>query len=211
MTTVYDVPADLLIRKVAEALRSRQEIKPPAWAAFAKTGVHKELPPEDPDWWYVRSAAVLRRVYVDGPLGVQRMRSFYGGKKDRGSKPSAFRKGSGSILRKALQQLEACKFVVHDKTGRRISAEGQSFMDAMALDTVKNPPAPVPKKVQPLKAEPKKAEPVKHEKKPGQKKGEQKKAEKPEAPKAEAKKHEPKHEPKPEAPKADAKKTEKKE
>jgi len=201
MTTVYDVSADLLIRKVAEALKSRQEIKPPAWTAFAKTGVHKELPPEDPDWWYVRSAAVLRRVYVDGPLGVQRMRSFYGGKKDRGSRPNAFRKGSGSVLRKSLQQLEACKFVVHDKTGRRISPEGQSFMDALALDTVKNPPAPVPKKVQPYKAEPKKAEIGKAEKKLPHKKGEPKKSEKSDAPKADAKKHEPK----------DAKKSEKKE
>jgi small subunit ribosomal protein S19e len=201
MTTVYDVPADLLIRKVAEALKARQEIKPPAWAAFAKTGVHKELPPEDPDWWYVRSAAVMRRVYVDGPLGVQRMRSFYGGKKDRGSKPNAFRKGSGSVLRKALQQLEACKYIVHDKAGRRISPEGQSFMDAMALDTLKNPPAPVPKKVQPQKAEPKKSEAGKAEKKPPHKKGEPKKSEKAEAPKADAKKHEPK----------EAKKSEKKE
>jgi len=201
MTTVYDVPADLLIRKVAEALKSRQEIKPPAWAAFAKTGVHKELPPEDPDWWYIRSAAVMRRVYVDGPLGVQRMRSFYGGKKDRGSRPNAFRKGSGSVLRKALQQLEACKFIVHDKAGRRISPAGQSFMDAMALDTLKNPPAPVPKKVQPHKAEPKKSEPGKAEKKLPHKKGEPKKSEKPEAPKADAKKHEPK----------EAKKSEKKE
>jgi small subunit ribosomal protein S19e len=201
MTTVFDVPADLLIRKVAEALKARQEIKPPAWAAFAKTGVHKEMPPENPDWWYVRSAAVLRRVYVDGPLGVQRMRSFYGGKKDRGSKPNAFRKGSGSILRRALQQLETCKFVVHDKTGRRISPEGQSFMDAMALDTVKNPPAPVPKKVQPHKAEPKKAETGKPEKKASGKKSEPKKSEKSDAPKAEHKKAEGK----------EAKKSEKKE
>jgi small subunit ribosomal protein S19e len=201
MTTVYDVPADLLIRKVAEALKSRQEIKPPAWAAFAKTGVHKELPPEDPDWWYIRSAAVMRRVYVDGPLGVQRMRSFYGGKKDRGSRPNAFRKGSGSVLRKALQQLEACKFIVHDKAGRRISPAGQSCMGAMALDTLKNPPAPVPKKVQLHKAEPKKSEAGKAEKKPPHKKGEPKKSEKPEAPKADAKKHEPK----------EAKKSEKKE
>lgn len=179
MTTVYDVPADLLIRKVAEALKTRQEIKPPAWAAFAKTGVHKEMPPEDPDWWFMRSAAVLRRVYVDGPLGVQRMRSFYGGAKNRGSRPNAFRKGSGSILRKALQQLEACKFIVHDKTGRRISPEGQAFLDAMAQDTLTNPPAPVPKKVKP-KAEPKKTEEKKAEKKPA-KKAEGKKAEKPEA------------------------------
>ena len=201
MTTVYDVPADLLIRKVAEVLKSRQEIKPPAWASFAKTGVHKEMPPEDPDWWYVRSAAVLRRVYVDGPLGVQRMRSFYGGKKNRGSRPNAFRKGSGSILRKALQQLEACKFILHDKTGRRLSPEGHSFMDAMALDTVKNPPAPVPKKVQPHKAEPKKAETGKPEKKASGKKSEPKKSEKSDGPKAEHKKAEGK----------DAKKSEKKE
>ena len=201
MTTVYDVPADLLIRKVAEMLKSRQEIKPPEWASFAKTGVHKEMPPEDPDWWYVRSAAVLRRVYVDGPLGVQRMRSFYGGKKNRGSRPNAFRKGSGSILRKALQQLEACKFILHDKTGRRLSPEGHSFMDAMALDTVKNPPAPVPKKVQPHKAEPKKAETGKPEKKASGKKSEPKKSEKSDAPKAEHKKAEGK----------DAKKSEKKE
>ena len=177
MTTVYDVPADLLIRKVAEALKSRQEIKPPAWAAFAKTGVHKEMPPEDPDWWFMRSAAVLRRVYVDGPLGVERMRSFYGGAKNRGSRPNAFRKGSGSILRKALQQLEACKFVVHDKTGRRISPEGQAFLDAMAKETLTNPPAPVPKKVKP-KAEPKKTEEKKGEKKPAKKAAEGKKAEK---------------------------------
>lgn len=178
MTTVYDVPADLLIRKVAEALKARQEVKPPAWAAFAKTGVHKEMPPEDPDWWYIRSAALLRRVYVDGPLGVQRMRTFYGGIKDRGSKPNAFRKGSGSVLRKSLQQLEACKFIQKDKTGRRISPEGQAFLDAMAKETLTNPPAPVPKKVVPHKAEPKKAEEKKGEKKPAAKKGEGRKAEK---------------------------------
>lgn len=132
MTTAYDVPADLLIRKVAEELKKRPEFTPPEWAAFAKTGVHKEMPPEDPDWWFVRVAAVLRRVYVDGPIGVERMRSFYGGKKDRGSKPSQFRKGSGSVLRKSLQQLESAGFVLHDRTGRRVAPAGASFIDAIA-------------------------------------------------------------------------------
>ncbi|AGB02136.1 30S ribosomal protein S19e [Methanoregula formicica] len=158
MTTVYDVPADHIIRRVAEELKKRKEIVPPAWAAFAKTGVHKEMPPEDPDWWFTRAAAVLRRVYVDGPLGVERMRSFYGGKKNRGSKPNAFRKGSGSILRKSLQQLEAAGLVIHDKTGRRVSPEGMKFMDNLSADVLKNPPAPVPKRVKPVAEEPKKAE-----------------------------------------------------
>src|SRR5512136_390580 len=153
MTTVFDASADHLIRKVAEELRKRKEITPPAWASFAKTGAHKEMPPEDPDWWFVRVAAVLRRVYVDGPLGVERMRSFYGGKKNRGSKPNAFRKGSGSILRKSLQQLEAAGLVIHDKTGRRMSPEGMRFLDNLSQEVTKNPPAPVPRRVKPV-AEP---------------------------------------------------------
>ncbi len=165
MTTVYDVPPDHIIRRVAEELKKRKEIVPPAWAAFAKTGVHKEMPPEDPDWWFTRAAAVLRRVYVDGPLGVERMRSFYGGNKNRGSKPNAFRKGSGSILRKSLQQLEAAGLIIHDKTGRRVSPEGMKFLDNLSQEVLKNPPAPVPKRVKPVAEEPKKAE-GKKEKKP---------------------------------------------
>jgi len=158
MTTVYDVPADHIIRRVAEELKKKKEITPPAWAAFAKTGVHKEMPPEDPDWWFVRVAAVLRRVYVDGPIGVERMRSFYGGNKNRGSKPNAFRKGSGSILRKSVQQLEAAGLIIHDKTGRKVSPAGMAFLDAFAQEVKKNPPAPVPKRVKPVAEEPKKAE-----------------------------------------------------
>ena len=132
--------ADHIIRKVAEELKKRKEITPPAWAAFAKTGAHKEMPPEDPDWWYVRVAAVLRRVYVDGPLGVERMRSFYGGKKNRGSKPNAFRKGSGSILRKSLQQLEAAGLIIHDKTGRKVSPAGMAFLDNLSQEVKINSP-----------------------------------------------------------------------
>ena len=200
MTTVYDVPADHIIRRVAEELKKRKEIVPPAWAAFAKTGVHKEMPPEDPDWWFTRAAAVLRRVYVDGPLGVERMRSFYGGNKNRGSRPNAFRKGSGSILRKSLQQLEAAGLIIHDKTGRRVSPTGMSFLDNLSQEVKTNPPAPVPKRVKAVIEEPKKAESkkgakakggdkaaegaegTKPEKKPAAKKSEGKKADKTEAP-----------------------------
>ena len=169
MTTVYDVPADHIIRRVAEELKKKKEITPPAWAAFAKTGVHKEMPPEDPDWWFIRVAAVLRRVYVDGPMGVERMRSFYGGNKNRGSRPNAFRKGSGSVLRKSVQQLEAAGLVIHDKTGRRVSPEGMKFLDNLSQEVSKNPPAPVPKRVKPVVEEPKKADGKKEGKKKGAK------------------------------------------
>jgi ribosomal protein S19E (S16A) len=74
MTTVYDIPPEMLIKQVAEELKKLDAIKPPEWAMFTKTGVHKQAPPEEEDWWFTRAAAVLRRVYIEGPVGVQRMR-----------------------------------------------------------------------------------------------------------------------------------------
>jgi small subunit ribosomal protein S19e len=132
MTTAFDIPPDALIKRLGEELKKKPEMTPPAWAPFVKTGVHKELPPEDPDWWYIRSGAVLRRIYRDGPVGVQRLRSVYGGSKNRGAKPNKFRKGSGAILRKVLQQLEAAGLVEKSKTGRSISPAGRAFVDDIA-------------------------------------------------------------------------------
>jgi small subunit ribosomal protein S19e len=138
MTTLYDIPAELLIPRVAEELKKRKEIQPLAWAAFAKAGVHQQMPPEEPDWWFIRAASVLRRLYIDGPVGVQRMRTAYGGKRDRGSSPFQFRKGGGSSLRKILQQLEAAGFVAKDRSGRSLSVAGKSFLDGVAHDLRKD-------------------------------------------------------------------------
>ncbi|HQD25118.1 MULTISPECIES: 30S ribosomal protein S19e [Methanoculleus] len=132
MTTVYDIPAEMLIRQVAEELKKNPQIQPPDWAAFAKTGVHREMPPENEDWWYVRAAAIFRRIYTDGPVGIQRMRSAYGGKRDRGSAPNQFRRGSGSIVRKVFQQLEAAGYVSHTTEGRVVTPAGRSFLDNVA-------------------------------------------------------------------------------
>jgi small subunit ribosomal protein S19e len=139
MTTAFDIPPDALIKRLGEELKKKSEITPPVWAPFVKTGVHKELPPEDPDWWYVRAGAVLRRIYRDGPVGVERLRSVYGGSKNRGSKPNKFRKGSGAILRKILQQLETAGLVEKSKTGRYISPAGRAFVDEIAHTLARAP------------------------------------------------------------------------
>ena len=133
MTTVYDVPAAELIAKVAEKLKENDKVNPPEWAAYVKTGVHKELPPVDSEWWYTRCAAVLRTVYTQGPIGVERMRSVYGGKKNKGVAPSVKAKGSGSIARVALQQLEEAGFVRALKSGRVLAPQGQSMLDNVAF------------------------------------------------------------------------------
>jgi small subunit ribosomal protein S19e len=137
MTTVYDVPAEPAIMKVAELLKKEKAIQPPEWAPFVKTGGHREKPPEDPEWWYVRLAAVLRKVAMQGPIGSERLSSLYGGAKDRGSKPDRAISGSGSIARKALQQLEAAGLVVNIKgRGRTVTPQGRKLLDN-AAHTVK--------------------------------------------------------------------------
>ncbi|MDI6888396.1 MAG: 30S ribosomal protein S19e [Methanocellales archaeon] len=136
MTTVYDVPASELINKVAQRLKKDKKVMPPEWTSYVKTGTHKELSPLNEDWWCTRCASILRRIYIDGPVGVERLRSFYGGRKSRGSKPERFVKGSGSIIREAVQQLEKAGYVRNAKKGRVVSPAGQSFLDNVA-DEVK--------------------------------------------------------------------------
>ncbi|VVB88477.1 30S ribosomal protein S19e [uncultured archaeon] len=145
MTTVYDVPADVFINSVAQKLKNDPKVKPPEWARFAKTGAQKELAPDNADWWFVRCASILRRVYIDGPVGISRLRSFYGGKHRNGVRPAHFSKGSGSVAREALQQLEKAGFIKAQKVGRSVSPQGQAFLDNAAnevkTELVKTNPA----------------------------------------------------------------------
>ncbi len=133
MATVYDVPADALIERVAKRLEEIPEIQMPQWAKFVKTGAHKERVPEQPNWWYIRAASILRRVYIDGPVGVARLRTYYGGRKNRGAKPEHHVDASGKIIRTILQQLEKAGLVEKDgQNGRKISKKGQSLLDKEA-------------------------------------------------------------------------------
>ncbi|MBU2560801.1 MAG: 30S ribosomal protein S19e [Nanoarchaeota archaeon] len=149
MPTMFDVPANDLIEEVAKDLQKVNEIKPPVWSVFVKTGMHKQRPPKREDWWHVRCAAVLRSVRLLGPVGVQKLRTKYGGRKQRGHKPEHFYKGSGNILRKALQQLEAAGLIKYKKEGVRkgriITPKGISLMDKAAVRIYKTKKAPAPK------------------------------------------------------------------
>ncbi|HPX77427.1 MAG TPA: 30S ribosomal protein S19e [Methanobacterium sp.] len=129
MTTIYDVPADSLINEVAKDLKENKKIEAPGWAQFVKTGVHKERRPENPDWWYVRCASILRRIYIDGPVGINSLKSYYGGKRDRGSRVEKFRPGSGALIRGAVQQLEAVGYIEKIREGRQVTPKGRSFLD----------------------------------------------------------------------------------
>ncbi len=134
MTTAYDVPANVLINRLSGYMKENiREIQPADWAGFVKTGSHVERVPQNPDWWYVRSASLLRKLYMNGPVGVSRLRKEYGGRKRRGVRPAHFAKAGGNILRSILQQLEQAGLAQKDGTkGRVVSGKGRSLLDAMS-------------------------------------------------------------------------------
>ena len=131
MVSVRDIPADKFVTKVKEELKSVKEITPPEWSHFVKSGVHKLRPPEQTDFWYIRSASILRRIYLNGPVGTERLRSYFGGRKNLGHQPAHFRKSSGAIVRKILQQLEAAGLIEKAKKGRKISNKGMKFLGSI--------------------------------------------------------------------------------
>ena len=140
MITPYDVPVTQFIEKLAKYLKENiEEVQPPSWASFAKTGTHVEKTPQDPDWWYTRNASILRKVYVHGPIGLEKLRGQYGGRKDYGVKPEHAVKASGNIIRKALQQLESAGLVqIVALKGRSMSPKGRKLVKEIAEDLHKD-------------------------------------------------------------------------
>ena len=135
MATVRDVSADKLIPALAEALKKDENMKPHRSAGFVKSGVNAERPPDQADFWYLRSAAILRKIYCTGPVGTQRLRTAYGSKKRRGHKPAHHSKAGGKFIRLMLQQLEKSGLVKKEEKapfGRAITPKGQKFVDKIA-------------------------------------------------------------------------------
>ena len=139
MTTVFDVPAKDLIDAVAKKLESETAIEIPKENIYSRTGVNKENPPVEKNWWYIRCASILRKIYINNIIGIEHLRSEYGGKKDRGSKPYKAASGSGSIIRRALQQLEKAGYVSKIKgKGRMLTSKGRSFLDNTSFEVLKD-------------------------------------------------------------------------
>ncbi|KAJ9161787.1 40S ribosomal protein S19 [Coniochaeta hoffmannii] len=132
--SVRDVDSHKFINAYAAFLKRQGKLPVPGWVDTVKTGVAKELPPQDIDWFYVRAASVARHVYLRKTVGVGRLRKVHGVAKNRGSRPSQHTPGSGSVDRKIMQALEKINVLEQDeeKGGRRITQSGQRDLDRIA-------------------------------------------------------------------------------
>jgi len=136
--SVYEMNSQEYNLKLAEALKKVPEFKEPEWAKFVKSSPSKERPIEDSDFWYKRAASILRQIYKKRVVGVNRLRTKYGSKKNRGMKPERFVRAGGKIIRTILQQADKAGFTEmikeikgtkEKRPGRKMTEMGKKFLE----------------------------------------------------------------------------------
>nr|MDO8112299.1 40S ribosomal protein S19 [Candidatus Sigynarchaeota archaeon] len=141
VSNVFAVDPTAFIKKTANQLKTFPEINPPREVKLGlwKTSCARELPPENSEeFWYIRSASLLRKLALKKRIGVSRLRKLYGCHQRNGVKPPHYRKCAGKIIRRCLQQLEKAGLVQIEKAaGRKLTSAGQSLIDKIAHDIVR--------------------------------------------------------------------------
>ena len=136
--SIYELSAQEYNLKLADALKKIPEFKSPEWVEYVKSSPAKERPIDEPDFWYKRAASILRQIYKKNIVGVNRLRTKYGSKKDRGFQPETFRRAGGKIIRTILQQADKAGFteiaksvrgVRSRKPGRQLTQKGKEFLE----------------------------------------------------------------------------------
>ena len=137
--TVYDFDQQEYNLKLAEALKKVPEFKKPEWAEFVKSSPSKERPIDDEDFWHKRAASILKQLYKRKIVGVNRLKTKYGSKKNRGYQPEKFIKAGGKIIRTIFQQSDEAglteiiksKRGTKIKSGRQLTKNGKEFLDGI--------------------------------------------------------------------------------
>lgn len=140
MNPVFELNSQEYNLKLAEALKKIPEFEQPRWSKFVKSSPSKERPIDDENFWHKRAASILRQIYKKGIVGVNRLRTKYGSKKNRGFQPETFQKASGKIIRTILQQSDKAGFtelakdikgVRSKRPGRQLTQKGKEFLEAI--------------------------------------------------------------------------------
>mmetsp|Transcript_32179 Transcript_32179/g.44115 ORF Transcript_32179/g.44115 Transcript_32179/m.44115 type:complete len:162 (+) Transcript_32179:49-534(+) len=144
---IKDVEASLWIKAFADHLKAQGQLDIPDFVDYAKTGTSRILPPQDPDWFYVKAAAILRRVYIRPFTGIGGLRKVFGNTWGQ-SRPLHFRKASGGVIRHVLHSLEKLKLLAKsDDGGRVITKNARQDCDRIAMKVLGKNVSPTTQKM----------------------------------------------------------------
>lgn len=134
MSAVKTIQAGKYNSLLAAELKKHKEFKSPEWVMFVKSGPGKQRPIDEDDFWHKRAASILRQIYLNGVVGVQRLRTRYGNRKDRGKQPPHFVRSSGKIIRLILQQAESAELLSKSEgkvKGRTLTEKGRKLLEGV--------------------------------------------------------------------------------
>ena len=137
MANIYEVDSGELVKKAAEKLKE-QGISKPSYVDYVKTGPSKDRTPTDAAFWYVRCASILRQTYVNGPIGISKLRTRYGSRQRHVVHRAHHKKAGGSMIKDAFDGLEKLGYVKKTKEGREITSKGRSLLDKVANEMLKS-------------------------------------------------------------------------
>ena len=136
MANALDVKGSELVKLAA--LKLKEKMKKPDYLNYAKSGADRERPPEDPNFFWMRSASVLRQVYINGPVGTSTLRTRYGSGKEHKVHRHHHMQSGGSVIRDAFDGLEQLGLIKKTKRGRVITPQGKSFLDKLSKEIKKD-------------------------------------------------------------------------
>ncbi|KAG7199197.1 hypothetical protein KM043_018071 [Ampulex compressa] len=84
--TLKDVDQHKFVKAFAAFLKKTGKMRVPEWVDIVKSARFKELAPYDPDWYFIRCAALVRHIYIRSPIGVGAVTKIFGGRKRNGRK-----------------------------------------------------------------------------------------------------------------------------
>ncbi len=136
MANALQVDPQRVINLTAAKLKE-SGVAVPDYVPYVKTGPGKERVPIDADFFYVRCASILRQVYVKGPVGISKLRTKYGSRKQHVVSRHHHARSGGSIIKDAFDALEKKGYIKTTKKGRIITSAGKSFLDKLSNEILK--------------------------------------------------------------------------
>merc|ERR1712080_734046 len=97
MVCVKDVNQSDFVVALAAFFKKQGRMSIPKWSDYGKTNTAKEMGPDDADWFYIRTAAVARQLYIRGTVGVGTFAKIYSTNVNRGVRPGKYRSGTATL------------------------------------------------------------------------------------------------------------------
>ncbi len=137
MSNILEADGSKLIYKTAEKLKESGSVKRPEYVLYVKSGAGRERVPSNTDFWFMRCASILRQTYLNGPIGISKLRSRYSNRKRHVVHRHHNMRAGGSIIKDAFDALESAGYIKKTKSGRELTPKGRSFLDKTAGEIIK--------------------------------------------------------------------------